>query len=80
MAIEFAPEPLGIGPTQQMMFAIPGWQRNESPFHAGVRAVQEKLGAAERMEALGRRVIRVFPCAQRLLRFQPARGSANQTG
>ncbi|AKF11599.1 pyridoxamine 5'-phosphate oxidase family protein [Sandaracinus amylolyticus] len=38
----------------------PGWSRGESPFHAGERAVQERLGARERVERQGRRVIRDF--------------------
>lgn len=40
--------------------AIPGWQRTESPFHAGERAIQERLGALEQMDNFGRRVIREF--------------------
>ncbi|MGF1458970.1 MAG: pyridoxamine 5'-phosphate oxidase family protein [Leptolyngbyaceae cyanobacterium] len=40
--------------------AIPGWQKAESPFHSGERAIQEKLGARDRMETLGRRMIRDF--------------------
>ena len=40
--------------------AIPGWQRTESPFHAGERAIQAKMGRLERMDTLGRRMIREF--------------------
>ncbi|NET50211.1 MAG: flavin-nucleotide-binding protein, partial [Merismopedia sp. SIO2A8] len=40
--------------------AIPGWQNEESPFHPGERAIQERLGGRDRMEALGRRMIRAF--------------------
>ncbi|MBE9068010.1 pyridoxamine 5'-phosphate oxidase family protein [Leptolyngbya cf. ectocarpi LEGE 11479] len=40
--------------------AIPGWQKEESPFHRGEQAVQAKLGARDRMEAMGRRMIRQF--------------------
>lgn len=40
--------------------AIPGWQRSESPFHQGERAIQERLGGLERMDSFGRRVIREF--------------------
>lgn len=40
--------------------ALPGWPRAESPFHAGERAVQERLGVRERIERIGRRVIRDF--------------------
>lgn len=40
--------------------AIPGWQRTESPFHQGERAIQERLGALEQMDDFGRRIIREF--------------------
>jgi hypothetical protein len=40
--------------------AIPGWQRTESPFHSGERAIQERLGALEQMDDFGRRIIREF--------------------
>lgn len=40
--------------------AIPGWQKEESPFHPGEQAIQEKLGGRDRMETLGRRMIRDF--------------------
>jgi predicted pyridoxine 5'-phosphate oxidase superfamily flavin-nucleotide-binding protein len=40
--------------------AIPGWQRTESPFHWGERAIQERLGALEQMDDFGRRIIREF--------------------
>lgn len=40
--------------------ALPGWPRTESPFHPGERAVQERLGMRERVERIGRRVIRDF--------------------
>ena len=40
--------------------AIPGWQKDESPFHPGEQAVQLKLGARDRMEAVGRKMIRQF--------------------
>ncbi|MBE9138170.1 pyridoxamine 5'-phosphate oxidase family protein [Nodosilinea sp. LEGE 07088] len=40
--------------------AIPGWQRSESPFHPGERAIQAKMGRLERMDTLGRRMIRDF--------------------
>ncbi len=40
--------------------AIPGWQKDESPFHIGERTIQTKLGGRERMETFGRRVIRDF--------------------
>lgn len=40
--------------------AIPGWQKTESPFHSGERAIQERLGGREKMENFGRRVIREF--------------------
>lgn len=37
-----------------------GWSGEESPFHAGERAVQERLGVRERMEQAGRRMVRDF--------------------
>ncbi|MEM9117843.1 MAG: pyridoxamine 5'-phosphate oxidase family protein [Cyanobacteria bacterium P01_F01_bin.56] len=40
--------------------AIPGWQKAESPFHPGEQAIQAKLGGRDRMETLGRRLIREF--------------------
>ena len=40
--------------------AIPGWQQEESPFHPGEQAIQAKLGGRDRMEAIGRRMIREF--------------------
>lgn len=40
--------------------AIPGWQKAESPFHPGEQAIQAKLGGRDRMETLGRRMIREF--------------------
>jgi len=40
--------------------AIPGWQKAESPFHPGEQAIQERLGGREKMETLGRRMIREF--------------------
>lgn len=40
--------------------AIPGWTRPESPFHQGELAIQARMGAQERMDKLGRRMIRDF--------------------
>lgn len=40
--------------------AIPGWQKDDSPFHPGEQAVQAKLGVRDRMEAVGRKMIREF--------------------
>ncbi|MDJ0733528.1 MAG: pyridoxamine 5'-phosphate oxidase family protein [Nostocaceae cyanobacterium] len=40
--------------------ANPGWERSESPFHAGELAIQARLGAQERMDKQGRRVIREY--------------------
>lgn len=37
-----------------------GWSREESPFHAGELAIQERFGARERMDRQGRRVIREY--------------------
>jgi predicted pyridoxine 5'-phosphate oxidase superfamily flavin-nucleotide-binding protein len=38
--------------------AEPGWDRTDSPFHAGELAIQERLGVRERLDRQGRRVIR----------------------
>ncbi len=35
-----------------------GWNHDASPFHAGELAIQERLGLRERMDDLGRRMIR----------------------
>jgi predicted pyridoxine 5'-phosphate oxidase superfamily flavin-nucleotide-binding protein len=40
--------------------AILGWTRTESPFHAGELTIQARMGAKERMDKQGRRVIREF--------------------
>ncbi|NJR17493.1 MAG: flavin-nucleotide-binding protein [Calothrix sp. CSU_2_0] len=40
--------------------ANPGWSRSESPFHAGELAIQARLGAQERIDKQGRRVIREY--------------------
>lgn len=40
--------------------AIPGWSRTESPFHVGELAIQARMGAQERLDKLGRRMIREF--------------------
>ncbi|MEM9088726.1 MAG: pyridoxamine 5'-phosphate oxidase family protein [Cyanobacteria bacterium P01_F01_bin.53] len=40
--------------------AIPGWQQDDSPFHPGEKVVQAKLGVRDRMESVGRRMIRLF--------------------
>ncbi|MGD1944644.1 MAG: pyridoxamine 5'-phosphate oxidase family protein [Leptolyngbyaceae cyanobacterium] len=40
--------------------ALEGWKKAESPFHAGERAIQEKLGGRDRTERQGRRMIREF--------------------
>jgi predicted pyridoxine 5'-phosphate oxidase superfamily flavin-nucleotide-binding protein len=40
--------------------AIPGWNRTESPFHAGELAIHARFGAQERMDKQGRRVIRDY--------------------
>ncbi|MGK7932378.1 MAG: pyridoxamine 5'-phosphate oxidase family protein [Microcystaceae cyanobacterium] len=37
-----------------------GWTRPESPFHEGELAIQERLGARERMDKFARRVIREY--------------------
>jgi uncharacterized protein len=38
----------------------PGWPHPESPFHEGERAVQQRLGIADKMEIAGRRAIRDY--------------------
>ncbi len=38
----------------------PGWSREESPFHSGERALQERLGVRSKIEESGRRVIRDY--------------------
>ena len=38
----------------------PGWSREESPFHSGETAIQERLGVRTKMEVQGRRVIRDY--------------------
>jgi uncharacterized protein len=43
------------GPTK-----ISGWEGSDSPFHAGERAVQERVGSRERVEQMGRRIVRRF--------------------
>ena len=40
--------------------AIPGWTRSESPFHKGEQTLQARLGIQERMDKLGRRMIREY--------------------
>ncbi|HJV40871.1 pyridoxamine 5'-phosphate oxidase family protein [Caulobacter sp.] len=37
---------------------LPTWPHARSPFHAGEQAVQDRVGVRERIETLGRRVIR----------------------
>ena len=40
--------------------ADPGWARTESPFHAGELAIQARLGIQERIDRMGRRLIREY--------------------
>jgi uncharacterized protein len=40
------------------MSSLPGWSFPGSPFHPGERQIQQRLGVTERMEAVGRRVLR----------------------
>ncbi|HEX7928043.1 MAG TPA: pyridoxamine 5'-phosphate oxidase family protein, partial [bacterium] len=40
--------------------APPGWPHAHSPFHAGERAMQERVGVGSKMEAAGRRAIRDY--------------------
>lgn len=37
---------------------LPGWPHAASPFHAGEQAVQQRAGSRERMEQIGRHVLR----------------------
>jgi len=41
-----------------------GWTREKSPFHAGERAIQERIGVRERLERQGRQMVRAFLPAQ----------------
>lgn len=40
--------------------AIPGWTRSEAPFHEGEIAIHTRMGVRERIDEIGRRVIRDF--------------------
>lgn len=40
------------------MSSIPGWSYGESPFHAGEQSIQYRLGLRDKIEDLGRRIIR----------------------
>ncbi|MCM5682642.1 pyridoxamine 5'-phosphate oxidase family protein [Schlegelella sp. S2-27] len=40
--------------------ALPGWPREDEPFHAGERELQARAGLRERMAEIGARVIRDF--------------------
>ncbi len=40
--------------------ALSGWERSDSPFHAGEQAVQERIGVRDRVEHMGRRMMRDF--------------------
>lgn len=39
---------------------VPGWPHESSPYHAGEKALQARIGASERAEKAGRRIIRDF--------------------
>jgi hypothetical protein len=39
---------------------IPGWPYAESPFHAGSRSIQQRLGIEEKMDRQGRKGVRAF--------------------
>ncbi|MEO0867777.1 MAG: pyridoxamine 5'-phosphate oxidase family protein, partial [Cyanobacteria bacterium J06642_11] len=39
---------------------IPGWQKDESPFHPGEQTVQTRVGGRDRTEAMGRKMVRSF--------------------
>lgn len=40
--------------------ALPGWGQNGSPFHPGEQAAQARVGMRERIEQMGRRIVRDF--------------------
>jgi len=42
------------------MAKLPGWHKETSPFHDGERALQNRLGLAERQEEIGQRIMRPF--------------------
>lgn len=42
------------------MTQLPGWSHPGSPFHPGEQQVQQRLGVRDKMEAVGRRVLRNF--------------------
>ena len=44
--------------------ADPGWSLTESPFHAGELAIQARLGIQERIDRMGRRLIREYVTEQ----------------
>lgn len=46
------------------MSALAGWPHVESPFHDGERAAQAKVGLAEKLEPIGRRIVRAFMPAE----------------
>jgi len=41
-----------------------GWQREQSPFHEGEQRVQERVGVRERIERMGRNIVRDFMPAE----------------
>lgn len=43
-----------------MTAPLQGWYSSESPYHRGEQLIQRRLGVRERMEEVGRRVIRPF--------------------
>lgn len=42
----------------------PGWEREQSPFHEGEQRVQERVGVRERIERMGRNIVRDFMPAE----------------
>jgi uncharacterized protein len=41
-----------------------GWEHDESPFHEGEQRVQERIGVRERVEHMGRNIVRDFMTAE----------------
>lgn len=40
--------------------ALPGWSHQASPFHSGEQAVQRRVGVRDKVEAIGRQVVRDY--------------------
>lgn len=61
-----------------------GWEREQSPFHEGEQRVQERVGVRERVERMGRNLVRDFMPAEHREFFEDLPflvvGSADQAG